>query len=174
MAITKRTRFEIFKRDSFTCRYCGRKSPEVVLEIDHVIPKSKRGRDDGMNLVTSCFDCNRGKSDKNLSEIITGEDPHDKAVELLERERQLREYNHVLDKIEKRVTMDLDSILKVLPMTQHVADGIRPALYDRPLLEVWKAIKISIEKHGDYSRNCIPYFWGIMRNWRNDGPKQAD
>ena len=96
MAITVRTRFEVFKRDGFTCQYCGRKSPEVVLEADHIVPASQGGGDDVVNLRTSCWECNRGKSDKPLAQLVTGEDPHDKAIELLERERQLREYNEVL------------------------------------------------------------------------------
>lgn len=37
-AITKTVRFEVFKRDSFTCQYCGRKAPEAVLNVDHIKP----------------------------------------------------------------------------------------------------------------------------------------
>jgi hypothetical protein len=96
MALSVRTRFEVFKRDEFTCLYCGRKSPEVVLEIDHIVPRAAGGTDDQINLRTSCWDCNRGKSDKPLNEIVTGEDPHDRAILLLEKERQLSEYNAVL------------------------------------------------------------------------------
>jgi len=54
----------VFKRDNYTCVYCGRKPPEVKLEVDHVLPKSKGGSDDIDNLATSCFDCNHGKRDK--------------------------------------------------------------------------------------------------------------
>jgi len=61
MAIGKRLRFEIFKRDRFVCQYCGAKPPSVVLEVDHVEPKSLGGVDDEPNLITSCLDCNRGK-----------------------------------------------------------------------------------------------------------------
>jgi hypothetical protein len=100
--VSVRTRFEVFKRDDFTCRYCGRKTPDVILELDHVVPVADGGSNDPMNLVTSCWECNRGKSAVPLNEIITGEDPHDKAIELLERERQLREYNEVLEGIRLR------------------------------------------------------------------------
>lgn len=62
----KKLRFEIFKRDSFTCQYCGRQPPEVVLEVDHICPVSKGGESNRLNLVTSCQDCNRGKSDREL------------------------------------------------------------------------------------------------------------
>lgn len=59
--LTKKQRFTILKRDNFTCRYCGRKATEVILEIDHIIPVSKGGTNDLNNLITSCRDCNRGK-----------------------------------------------------------------------------------------------------------------
>jgi hypothetical protein len=96
MALSVRTRFEVFKRDQFACQYCGLKSPEVVLEVDHIVPVSNGGSDDPVNLTTSCWSCNRGKSDVPLARLLTGEDPHDRAVMLLERERQLEEYNAVL------------------------------------------------------------------------------
>lgn len=59
--LTKKQRFTILKRDNFTCRYCGRKTPKVILEIDHIVPVSKGGNNDLNNLITSCRDCNRGK-----------------------------------------------------------------------------------------------------------------
>lgn len=96
MAISVRTRFEVFKRDDFTCQYCGRKSPDVVLEADHIVPIVAGGSDDVINLTTSCWECNRGKSGVPLAKILTGEDPHDRAIVLLEQERQLQEYNRVL------------------------------------------------------------------------------
>jgi Restriction endonuclease len=96
MALSVRTRFEVFKRDDFSCQYCGRKSPEVVLEVDHIVPVAGGGADDVVNLRTSCWDCNRGKSDKPLHELVTGEDPHDRAILLLEQQRQLEELNRVL------------------------------------------------------------------------------
>ena len=66
--ISKSTRFEVFKRDSFTCQYCGKSAPDVVLEVDHINPVSKGGDNDISNLITACFDCNRGKRDKKLTE----------------------------------------------------------------------------------------------------------
>ena len=168
MAISKRTRFEIFKRDDFTCKYCGRKSPQTILEIDHIIPKSKNGPDDEMNLVTSCFDCNRGKSDQNLSQIITGEDPHDKAVEILERERQLQEYNVVRYGIELRINKEISWLEKNTRANGHVLAGIRRALYNHSIYDVHEALKIALEKAA-HSVNCVPYFFGILKNWSNNG-----
>lgn len=112
MGISRRLRFEVFKRDNFTCKYCGRKSPEVVLELDHIIPKSKGGKSDEINLITSCFECNRGKGNLNLSERIIGEDPYDKAIEILEKERQLAEYNEVIKKQNERIDEDIEFFIE--------------------------------------------------------------
>lgn len=60
MAVTKRTRFEVLKRDNFTCRYC--RSVENPLRVDHVTPVALGGTDDPSNLVAACQDCNAGKS----------------------------------------------------------------------------------------------------------------
>jgi hypothetical protein len=61
MAISKALRFLVLRRDNYTCRYCGRSAPEVVLHVDHVVPRIKGGRNKLGNLITACFDCNMGK-----------------------------------------------------------------------------------------------------------------
>lgn len=60
--VTARIRFRIFNRDKFTCQYCGRKATKTRLQIDHINPVSNGGITDPSNLITSCFDCNIGKS----------------------------------------------------------------------------------------------------------------
>lgn len=62
MAVSKRLRFEIFRRDGFACRYCGGKAEDSELHVDHVVPESLGGGDEASNLVTACADCNRGKA----------------------------------------------------------------------------------------------------------------
>jgi len=62
MAVSKRLRFEILKRDNHACRYCGGRAPDVTLTIDHVVPVALGGRDQPDNLVAACKDCNAGKS----------------------------------------------------------------------------------------------------------------
>ncbi|MFF8482376.1 HNH endonuclease [Streptomyces antibioticus] len=62
MAVSKRLRYEIFRRDNHTCRYCGASAPNVPLRVDHVTPVALGGSDKPENLVTSCEPCNSGKS----------------------------------------------------------------------------------------------------------------
>ena len=62
-------RFEIFKRDCFTCQYCGAKPPGVLLHVDHILPVAKGGGDESSNLVTACQDCNQGKAARLLTAV---------------------------------------------------------------------------------------------------------
>jgi hypothetical protein len=62
MAVSKRLRYEILRRDDNTCRYCGGRAPEVALTVDHVVPTALGGSDDPSNLVAACKDCNAGKT----------------------------------------------------------------------------------------------------------------
>lgn len=86
-SLGKRLRFEVLKRDSFKCQYCGKSAPEVILNIDHIKPVSDGGTDHIMNLVTSCFDCNSGKSDISLSDT-SAMSKQKKQLDKLELERQ--------------------------------------------------------------------------------------
>lgn len=68
--MTKKLREYIKKRDNFTCCNCGNstyKEPNLLLEIDHIIPVAKGGCTEENNLQTLCWKCNRAKSDKILS-----------------------------------------------------------------------------------------------------------
>lgn len=85
MAISKRLRFEILRRDGHTCRYCGRSAPEVKLTVDHVVPSALGGTDDATNLVTACSECNAGKAsgqagDELVAEVKTEHNKWDAAV----------------------------------------------------------------------------------------------
>lgn len=62
MAVSKRLRFEVLRRDNYTCRYCGAKAPDVPMRVDHVVPVALGGSDDPSNLVAACEPCNTGKS----------------------------------------------------------------------------------------------------------------
>lgn len=90
--MSKRKRFEIFKRDGFACQYCGRKPPQVMLQVDHVIAVAAGGDDDSLNLTTACEDCNSGKSDKPLQQTLPSQQ-----LELLRR-AEIAEQTKALNK----------------------------------------------------------------------------
>ena len=88
-AISKSTRFEVFKRDRFTCQYCGKSAPDVVLHIDHIQPVSKDGDNSITNLITACAECNGGKGARELSDNAVIEKKKIQLDELQERRDQL-------------------------------------------------------------------------------------
>ena len=69
--LSKKIRFEIFKRDKFQCQYCGGNAPEVVLHVDHIDPVAEGGSNDILNLITSCASCNLGKGKRRLNDNST-------------------------------------------------------------------------------------------------------
>lgn len=87
--LSKKIRYEVFKRDSFTCQYCGRKAPDVELEVDHIKPVSKGGDNSILNLITSCYDCNRGKGNRTLNDNSTVEKQRNELEKLQKRNEQL-------------------------------------------------------------------------------------
>lgn len=105
--ISKKTRFDVFKRDIFTCQYCGAHPPVVVLEVDHIHPVSSGGSNEIDNLVTACFDCNRGKSDKQLTDVP--ESLQKKAEQVLEKEAQIRGYKAAMDA--KRIRLEDETLM---------------------------------------------------------------
>jgi hypothetical protein len=58
------SRRNVFKRDKFTCQYCGRHPNHDDLTIDHVVPRSHGGTSSWTNCVLACTDCNSGKADR--------------------------------------------------------------------------------------------------------------
>lgn len=82
-------RFEVFKRDKFTCMYCGAKAPEAVLHVDHIHPVAEGGTSDILNLITSCRACNGGKGARLLSDDTIVEKQRQQIEELEERRQQL-------------------------------------------------------------------------------------
>ena len=111
-SISKGLRFDIFRRDSFACQYCGRTPPEVVLEIDHIHPVAEGGDNDAMNLVTACLDCNRGKRAKVLTEYMPRPDADLAWLEVQQEYAELKRYNEtkaLRDEEIKRTIADLVS-----------------------------------------------------------------
>jgi hypothetical protein len=60
---------EVFRRDDYTCTYCGARGGR--LECDHVHPLSRGGSNEIGNLTTACFGCNRSKMTKTLQEWMS-------------------------------------------------------------------------------------------------------
>lgn len=110
-AISKKLRFEVFKRDSFTCQYCGNKAPDVLLHIDHINPVSKGGDNDILNLLTSCVSCNLGKKARKLDDNAELDKQRRQLEDLQERRTQIEMMIQWRDGL-KSIESDLVSIFE--------------------------------------------------------------
>jgi 5-methylcytosine-specific restriction endonuclease McrA len=62
------SRKNIYARDGYCCQYCGEPQAGYDLTLDHILPKSRGGRNEWSNLVACCKDCNRRKADRTPEE----------------------------------------------------------------------------------------------------------
>lgn len=166
--LSKRLRFEIFKRDGFTCQYCGGKPPTVILHVDHVVPVSQGGGSNAENLTTACRDCNLGKAG-----IPLGQPPQSVAESrelLVEREAQERAYIKFVRSKRKREEAALVEIALALwgegwGFTAKSTPSVRGFLSKLPYDEILEAAELARAKFAEDGDNrAFKYFCGIC--WR--------
>lgn len=59
--IVKFNKKNIFERDKNTCQYCGMEFPLSELSLEHILPKSRGGKNEWTNIVSACTSCNKLK-----------------------------------------------------------------------------------------------------------------
>ncbi len=167
-----RSRFETFKRDCFTCQYCGRKPPSVTLHLDHIVPVSRGGTNERSNLITSCQECNAGKSDVPLGQVP---DPiHKTLQDQVERMEQVKEYNKWISNVKKYRDMEFkvveDAFLDMLgphsdtyPLNPDWIVSLRTFLKDLPSGAVLEAMRITCERkpYTSWRGGAFKYFCGV-------------
>lgn len=174
--ISKKTRFEVFKRDGFRCVYCGADPQAVVLEIDHIDPVANGGKNNIDNLVTSCFNCNRGKSDRQLSDIP--ESLSEKAKRIKESEEQIAGYRQVMQEKEDRIEMEVWNIAETIfpgcgesGCQKSYLVSIRNFLKRMDYFDLMDAARIANAKAFRSDSRTIRYFagicWGRIRDAEN-------
>jgi len=166
--LSKKVRFDVFKRDSFICQYCGGTPPAIVLEVDHITPVSKGGENIADNLITACFDCNRGKGAEELS--VAPLTVVMKAAILAEREDQLKEFNKLL----KRKKSHQNKIIEGVEGLFTTYTGMYFSDKFRESIRINFVEKLSVDQlEGAISRACMKcdspeaaskYFCGICWN----------
>ena len=163
--IQKNTRFNVFKRDGFCCQYCGSKPPTVVLEIDHVIPVSRGGGNHIDNLITACFDCNRGKSDSLLSAIP--QSLEERQALIAEKLAQVKAYDRLLKTVRRKEDQSIDAIQDIFKsefggyvFTAKFRESVRLFLTKLPIDTVEKAMVLACNRIDSHDA-AIKYFCGI-------------
>jgi 5-methylcytosine-specific restriction endonuclease McrA len=167
-------RFEVLKRDGFTCVYCGRNRDKhgVVLEVDHVVPLAEGGSDNDLaNLATACWDCNHGKAARLLDHRAPAIDFADAAARIREREEQVAGYKEALTEREQRIRVALATIdaywaerwcgMNQYRPFEHV---LRKALDIIPVEEILDAIDIALIQRTKYhGYDTCRYFGGVLK-----------
>ena len=65
----KRKREEVLRKTNGACFYCGENLNPAVVQIDHVFPQCKGGKNDIENLVPACRSCNSSKGGRSLEKF---------------------------------------------------------------------------------------------------------
>lgn len=175
-SIGKGTRFDIFKRDNFTCQYCGAQPPDAVLHVDHIIPVASGGDNDPMNLVTSCDACNLGKSAKRI-EDAPRPDADLAWLEIQQELAELRRYQQA--KLERDSVAG--EIVKLLQRTWHTASQldwapsetvIKSMMTKHSPEEIENAFvivgpKVAGGYVSDKGSEWLKYIYGVLKNLEN-------
>jgi 5-methylcytosine-specific restriction endonuclease McrA len=64
--VVKLTKAEVFRRDNFTCQYCGTHTNHLT--IDHIVPRHLGGSHTWENLVAACPNCNHKKGGRTINQ----------------------------------------------------------------------------------------------------------
>ena len=181
--ISKKTRFEVFKRDKFTCQYCGAQAPEVILEIDHIMPVSKGGNNGIMNLITSCRNCNRGKTNKELSDDSTVKVQKQTLDDIQERRNQLKMMLEWRNALEDELDIEVESINDLIEkytkygLSETGKTNVKKVIKRFGFNETYKSCEIAIDKyyHNTSSslNNAINKIGGICYNRKIAREKNA-
>lgn len=95
--ISSNLRFEILKRDGFTCQYCGANPSNASLEVGYIVPLAKGGEDSPRNLITSCLDCYQGKGDNDIGSrkmVVIGNCEPELIIKTLLKQLALSQIDH--------------------------------------------------------------------------------
>jgi len=175
--ISKTLRFEIFKRDLFTCQYCGATPPAVVLHLDHIQALADGGADDEHNLITACVACNLGKGVRSLRSVPKS--LSERASEISEREEQLRGYQEIIDGKRRRLESEADQVDSVfqstftkMALTSQDRVSVRRFIDRLGVWAVSEAMELACARWASSDNKAFKYFCGICWNRireQNDG-----
>lgn len=168
--VGKKMRFEVFKRDSFTCQYCGRSAPDVVLEVDHIKPVREGGKNSLLNLITSCRDCNRGKGKRTLSDNQVVQKEKKQLDEINERRQQMEMLLKWKEELQKIVEKQIDAIGGQLlddgySLTEQGRKRIASLIRQFSFVEVFEASEIASYTYSWYQHR-LDRLGGICYNRR--------
>ena len=163
-------RFSVYARDKHRCQYCGRKPPEVELQIDHVHPVALGGENGIDNLLTACRDCNIGKGarDPGLAMASRPRTPFEMVAEAANAARWWAEVSFCHACPDSRALM-WEIAAKAEPEGVEIREGDRSALLAgliatgalRSVVYGNGSIWVTIENQRGRIDDPAPTFWGL-------------
>lgn len=171
--ISKKLRFEVFRRDGFRCRYCGANPIDAPLEVDHVIPVSAGGKNGIDNLVSACFPCNRGKAARPLDAPLR---PLVDTKALREQAEQIVAFRAAAETVRAERESVYQSLAMMWRDKVHHDDDLfvsrLPNIVKQwPLSAIHRAIE-AVGSHSDRlygASSKIKYFYGVLRRMKEQG-----
>lgn len=180
---SKKLRFEVFKRDRFTCQYCGAQPPGAVLVCDHIDPVALGGTTTIDNLITACEPCNQGKGKRPLGDRVIRPDADLMYLEVQQELAELRRFQEAeqqRDEALKSIAEDLqerwmDTTGEDFPPKESVFIQMlrkySPAIVNEATLIVAKKDADGVFRRPD---DAIPYLWGTAKRISERLEEQGD
>ena len=162
-----------------------------MLEVDHIKPVAQGGTNNILNLITSCFDCNRGKSDRELSDNTVIEKQRDQLEALQERKEQIEmmfEWQKALMDIDDELIIQLSDFWSEVTLgyslNENGLKSLKKLKRKYEINEIMQAMKIASESYlmyeeGSPTSESVEIAWkklpGICANKRleKDNPDLA-
>lgn len=173
--LSKGVRFEVLKRDGYRCRYCGNTPADgVLLHVDHIVAVAEGGSNELSNLATACLPCNLGK----------GKKPHESPAPApsLEDERERLEQMQEWTALQRELMARREGLYAELEAAWEQRIGTVPRDFSshmrKPLAEFGGARLLdafdAVGRKGVRGESAIRYFYGVLRGWRGESPRQRE
>ena len=180
----KRLRFEVFKRDQFTCQYCGAQPPEVVLVADHIDPAAAGGPTTIDNLITACESCNQGKAGRPLGDAAVRPDADLLFLQTQQEIAELRRYQMAKAERDALLAEVIESLqqtwleaseLEWSPsdrLIRQLLEKYEPEIVEGALADV--GYKVGTGYLSGRGAKWIAYLYAVCRNLAGQGDDQGD
>jgi hypothetical protein len=177
--LSKRVRFEVFKRDGFRCRYCGATPDQRLLQVDHIVAVANGGTNAMLNLATSCQPCNAGKGATPL-ELRPKLVSLPSAKETREQLEQIRAYLEIQRETEAARESVLEEFARMWeqqigPLSEEIFGRLRIVLASTRHELILKAIGVTGQNKGTVGQEFDgytatqqqKYFSAVLRNMKD-------
>lgn len=143
-----------------------------MLEVDHIYPAASGGDNSPENLITACFNCNRGKGARKLTDAAKlPASLKAQAAEAAEREAQIEGFYIVLEAKKQRVSREVDRVDAVYrrfvsgyKLSESARVSVRQFIEKLDAYAVEEAMESACNRWSVSTDRIFKYFCGICWN----------